>query len=636
MVQNLLKPIQNLTLFSRTKRRAVSKRPFRLVWYFSLTSLSAVATAFYGLDKQFQQHSVEDAIRDAQESNIVAAQLIGERFLLRNKDLLIAAPQLTQTQLKQHANIPELRQAVQNIIQSSSIKKVSIFDLNGQIVFSTHRKSIGKLASKKGGFWGALQGQEVATLNYSRNIESKLKKQLIQPRNRREEDVLNSYIPIRSYGLNGPIEVVVEIYSDVTPLIAEAKQTYALARTQAASTLGILYCILFAIVWQGDRIIQRQTKALTKSQTHAKRQTEQLKSTLQNLKLSQKTLIHQEKMAALGQLVAGVAHEINTPLGAIRASAGNTDKALKEVLTHLPRLPQYLDTDEQKLFFDLIDCSLKHQGLLTSSEKRACKRSLMQALESNGLGKNRVMADSLLDIGLYEEIEPFIPLLKSSHTEWLLQLAYNITRLQGNSHTIQIATERASKVVFALKTYARYDHSDEPQLSSLLETLYTVLDLYHNQLKQGIDIQMDIQEIPSLWCFPDELIQVWTNLIYNAIQAMAGAGTLRLSVCRIDNDIQVAITDSGCGIPQHLQTKIFEPFFTTKPMGEGSGLGLDIVKKIVDKHRGRITIQSQPGATTFQVTLPINALASPQPLPDANVLPGTAQLQRTPVATETS
>jgi hypothetical protein len=374
MVQKLLKSIQNLNPLSRTKRIAMSRRPFRLVLYFSLTSLSAVAIAFYGLDKQFQQHSVEDAIRDAQESNNVAAQIIGERFLLRHKDLLIAAPQLTRTQLKQHANIPELRQGVENIIQSSSIKKVSIFDLNGQIVFSTHPKSIGKVASKKGGFWSALQGQEVATLNYSRNIESKLKKQLTQHQNQRQEDVLNSYIPIRSYGLNGPIEVVVEIYSDVTPLIAEAQQTYTLARTQAASTLGILYCILFAIVWQGDRIIQRQTKALTKSQTHSKRQTEQLKSTLQNLKLSQQTLIHQEKMAALGQLVAGVAHEINTPLGAIRASAGNTDKALKEVLTHLPRLPQYLDADQQALFFNLIDHSLHHQGLLTSSEKRACKR----------------------------------------------------------------------------------------------------------------------------------------------------------------------------------------------------------------------------------------------------------------------
>jgi signal transduction histidine kinase len=195
-----------------------------------------------------------------------------------------------------------------------------------------------------------------------------------------------------------------------------------------------------------------------------------------------------------------------------------------------------------------------------------------------------------LDIGLHDSIAEFMPLLKSRHADWVLHLAYNLTRLQGNCRTIRIAVERASKVVFALKTYARYDHTGEPQLSSLPETLNTVIELYHNLLRHGIEVIQDFHDVPSIWCFPDELIQVWTNLVHNAIQAMNGMGTLRLDIYTADNTVQVSITDSGCGIPLELQAKIFEPFFTTKPMGEGSGLGLDILKKIVEKHQGTLTV----------------------------------------------
>jgi two-component system NtrC family sensor kinase len=132
-----------------------------------------------------------------------------------------------------------------------------------------------------------------------------------------------------------------------------------------------------------------------------------------------------------------------------------------------------------------------------------------------------------------------------------------------------------------------------------------VLTLYHNKIKHGVKVVRKYDKLPLIPCYPDELNQVWTNLIHNALYAMDYKGTLTIHVSHRDGYIVVAFTDTGKGIPDDLQAKIFEPFFTTKPQGEGSGLGLDIVKKIIDKHHGRIEVESQPGNTTFQIILPI-------------------------------
>jgi signal transduction histidine kinase len=134
------------------------------------------------------------------------------------------------------------------------------------------------------------------------------------------------------------------------------------------------------------------------------------------------------------------------------------------------------------------------------------------------------------------------------------------------------------------------------------------LTLYQNQLKQGVQVIRNYAKLPPVLCYPDELNQVWTNLIHNALQAMEYRGTLSIEVTAIDQQAKISLTDSGKGIPEEIQAKIFEPFFTTKPSGEGSGLGLDIVKKIIKKHDGQITVESQPGRTTFNVFLPIQPI----------------------------
>ena len=138
------------------------------------------------------------------------------------------------------------------------------------------------------------------------------------------------------------------------------------------------------------------------------------------------------------------------------------------------------------------------------------------------------------------------------------------------------------------------------------EGLETVLTLYNNQIKQSVELIKEYADLPPIRCYPDELNQVWTNILHNALQAMDYKGTLIVTISQQDNNAVVAITDSGQGIPSEIKEQIFTPFFTTKAAGEGSGLGLDIVKKIIDKHDGKIEVDSQvEKGTTFSVWLPL-------------------------------
>ncbi|WP_181314371.1 HAMP domain-containing sensor histidine kinase [Phormidesmis priestleyi] len=335
----------------------------------------------------------------------------------------------------------------------------------------------------------------------------------------------------------------------------------------------------------------------------------ELANALQQLQATQQELIQSEKMAALGQLIAGVAHEINTPLGAIRAASGNTAKALEESLQELPKLFQLLSDEQQIKFFALLERGLKAQTHSTSTarEKRQWKRSLTDYLENHHIDQARSVADTLIDMGIYEQIDSFLPLLNDRHADWTLQLAYNLVRLKGNSENILLAVDRAAKVVFALKSYTHQDYRGEKSLAQISDGLETVLTLYQNQLKQGVEVIRHYETVPPILGYPDELNQVWTNFIHNAIQAMNHKGQLEIGIehDRTHNQIVVSIIDSGCGIPAEILPRIFEPFFTTKAAGEGSGLGLDISHKIIEKHAGTIAVESQPGRTVFRIMLPI-------------------------------
>ena len=344
----------------------------------------------------------------------------------------------------------------------------------------------------------------------------------------------------------------------------------------------------------------------TKFTRARERHARELETALSELSQAQDQLIQSGKLAALGQLVAGIAHEVNTPLGAIRAAAGNAMNALQAALVALPELGQRLDADQQVAFFAFLKEALAGSPLDGTGDRRALKRALAEQLDARGIGDSRRLADLLLDIGVRERLDAALPLLHHPDRDWLLTLAYDLTRLRGNSETILDAVERASKVVFALKNYARVEHSQGKQPIDVRASIETVLDLYGSQIKQGVEVERAFADLPPINGHADELVQVWTNLIHNAMQAMDGKGRLQLGSTQHDGHVVVSVTDSGPGVPTELRAKIFEPFFSTKPRGEGTGLGLHICQQIIAKHGGAIQLDSQPGRTTFSVRLPLD------------------------------
>ncbi len=315
-----------------------------------------------------------------------------------------------------------------------------------------------------------------------------------------------------------------------------------------------------------------------------------------------------DRLASLGKLSAGLAHELNNPASAAKRAASQ----LREVLSKIR--------------------NASHE--LGSRDLTAAQRAEIEKLETAFAKTDEVPPDPLAVSDLEEQIDS---LLRSHGQNDLWQMAADLARnnvkpealeslfaiLDADTaraalvriaasvevatllNEIESGTARISDLVRAIKEYTYMDQTPLQNVD-IVKGLETTLTILNHKLKRGVTVERDYQKIPLLVnSFGSELNQVWTNIIDNAIDAMGGEGKLHVRTFREDNCVVVEITDNGPGIPDDVKSHIFEPFFTTKAVGEGTGLGLDTVQRIVKKHRGSIQVNSKPGDTRFQVSLPL-------------------------------
>ncbi len=334
----------------------------------------------------------------------------------------------------------------------------------------------------------------------------------------------------------------------------------------------------------------------------------ELASTLEELKSTQEQLIESGKMAALGQLIAGVAHEVNNPLGAIKASAHHIQNVLEKNLPALPAFFQGMNPEMQEDFAKLIGNAVKQDTTLSAKEDRALRREWRQILADKNLADLDLMAENLVEMGVTPtDYDQYKRMLEAENAEESIKTTARLVELLKSNRIISTAVERASKIVFALKKFSHTDSSEVATQTNVQDTIETVITLYQNQMKRGIELVTHFEEVPLILGYADELNQVWTNLIYNALQAMDFVGVLDIDLRKEGDFVVVSVKDSGKGIAKENLEKIFEAFFTTKEAGEGTGLGLSITKKIIDNHHGRVEVLSEVGkGTTFRVFLPIN------------------------------
>jgi len=318
-----------------------------------------------------------------------------------------------------------------------------------------------------------------------------------------------------------------------------------------------------------------------------------------------------DRMEALGRLSAGLAHELNNPAAAVhRAAVSLSEQVAKLSPLVLEIIPHNMDEKAVLAIDQLYRLARNHHpGNLSPLERSVREEELTAWLEDHDVPKAWEIAGTFVDAGLaVGDMEEFAghvsPLVAPKALSWVaggIAADYMVAEIASSA-------KRISDLVASIKLYSHMDRSPEHKPTDVREGLDNTLTMLSHKLKEKcIQLARDYQpDLPTVPANAGELNQVWTILIDNALDAMKDGGNLRLEVRRQDTWVAILVIDDGHGIPDEMRARIFEPFFTTKPVGEGTGLGLDIALRIVRTHLGHIEVQSKPGRTEMCVRLPVS------------------------------
>jgi signal transduction histidine kinase len=410
--------------------------------------------------------------------------------------------------------------------------------------------------------------------------------------------ILSGSIRLRFAMRGYPLTIIPFTAGAVTGLLPYSRMTTIAARIYAVGHTRVLYIHrreFPEMIRRGPELVQRLVSLMSDRARNEEKYEQE-----------------REKMTALGKLAAGLAHELNNPAAAIVRSTDNLRARLQSLTTIAAKLASVGLTSEHISAGEALR-KLAHERektvTLTPFERGKCEDEVADWLEEYGVPQPWVLAETFVDVGLCEgDLAKWAAAAPEGSMANVLEWVEASLASDRLIDEIGEAGNRISELVASVKAYSHMDRGLGKQPTDLRVGLDNTLRILGHELKaKKITVERTYPEdLPTVFGYAGELNQVWTNLLDNAIDATPEGGRIRIEAEKDDGAVAVRIIDNGGGIPEDIREKIFEPFYTTKPVGQGTGLGLDIVQRIVtQQHDGSISVDSKPGETIFTVILPV-------------------------------